>query len=201
MRNTFQIEIYFTKIINFSSLTDLKAADEGGVAIANATDQDTNELFQEPKDVVHHDNVVVSEIPGENVSTVNTSEQEKKATNDETKEFVPKKQPPKNVVTSLAEWVSKASAAPPVVMKGETKNIDSGSRSQAKRYHSLYIVLLRRHNLIQENNCFLSILPSDLRRIREGLSCQALLVKEKLNELARLVARAYLARTRLSDTT
>lgn len=112
---------------------DLKAADEGGVAIANATDQDTNELFQEPKDVVHHDNVVVSEIPGENVSTVNTSEQEKKAKNDETKEFVPKKQPPKNVVTSLAEWVSKASAAPPVVMKGETKNIDSGSRSQAKR--------------------------------------------------------------------
>ena len=152
MRNTFQIEICFTKITNFSSLTDLKAADEGGVAIANATDRETNELFQEPKNVVNG-NVVVLEIPDENVSTVNTSEQEKKATNDETKEFVPKKQPPKNVVTSLAVLVSKTSTAPPVVMKGETKNIDSGSRSQTKGYHILYIVKLHRHNLIQEDNC------------------------------------------------
>lgn len=93
------------------SLSDIKAADEGGAGFESAEDQEENESFEEPKDEATC--IVASEITKENNSLEKPLEYAKTVTE------------AKNDVTLWATWASKASAAP----------LDnSSSRSQAKRY-------------------------------------------------------------------
>ena len=109
-RERFEWQSIVTVII-FFSLSDIKAADEGGAGFESAEDQEENESFEEPKDEATC--IVASEITKENNSLEKPLEHAKTVTE------------AKNDVTSWATWASKASAAP----------VDnSSSRSQAKRY-------------------------------------------------------------------
>lgn len=108
--------------------------DEGGVLTQEAEDRGTEEVFDEPetetepRDTINN-SVDSSEITKQEPSSQNESEQEKISVVEETKETVPQKQVPKNVVTSWAEWKSKTATA---VVK-ETKKQENNSHSQVKR--------------------------------------------------------------------
>lgn len=107
---------------------DHKMGDEGGVLTQEAEDRGTEEVFDEPRDTINN-SVDSSEITKQEPSSQNESEQEKISVVEETKETVPQKQVPKNVVTSWAEWKSKTATA---VVK-ETKKQENNSHSQVKR--------------------------------------------------------------------
>ena len=113
-------------------LKDHKMGDEGGVLNQEAEDWGTKEVFDEPRDTIN--NCVDSSEITKQEPLRNESEQEKPSAVEETKETVPQKQVPKNVVTSWTEWKSKTATA----VVEETKKQENNSQSQVKRYAKLY---------------------------------------------------------------
>ena len=118
---------FFNIRLHKSSLfKDDKGADEGGVFIEEEpSDQESNE----PTDTVNN---MASEIPKEDTpkSPPQTEEEpENPQTNEESaKESPPKKQVPKNIVTSWSDWVAKTTTS----VNKETKENTTTSTSQPR---------------------------------------------------------------------
>lgn len=123
---------------------DQKIADEGGViGEEDENDQESNGSSTEPLDAVVADtinDVASSEIPNgheenKNSPTRNEVDPEEPAASNELNESR-KKQAPKNVVTSLSEWLSKCSNSDPSCQATNEDNKENASQNQVQTSQS-----------------------------------------------------------------
>lgn len=125
--NFFNIKLHKSSVFK-----DEKKADEGGVLIEEEpSDQESNE----PTDTVNKMASEIPEIPKENTqnSPPRTEEEPEnpKANEESAKESPPKKQVPKNIVTSWSDWVAKTTTST------VNKETNSASQPQLKRLAEL----------------------------------------------------------------